>query len=360
MSSIVKSCIGRIGSRRFVSLILFGLMATCLFAQNGALKVTSFPSGAHVIVDGIDTGKTTPMSVSLAVGDHTVVVSIPNSGWSPDSRIVTIASGNNDLSVTLLPALTVGPQGPKGDKGDKGDTGAQGPPGAKGDKGDTGTTGAQGPKGDKGDKGDPGANGAQGLPGDTGPHGPQGPQGPQGPAGVGAGFRGMQEFKAPGSPTSTFAWRAPADVTHVLVEMWGGGGGGGVPFTEGGGGGAYSRSVVEVTPDTVYAITVGGGGLSAVPFQRDAQNGGDSSMSLGSVTLISAGGGLAGGAGGFGGSRDPSAAISRDGGSACCAGGINGAVAFGANFSPGPDAEKTGRGGDILQGGYSGYVLLTW
>jgi hypothetical protein len=80
-------------------------------------------------VDGVDTGKTTPMSISLSVTPaggtpHTVVVAIPNSGWLPATSLVTIDSGNNDLSVTLLPALTVGPPGPKGDKGDKGDPGA--------------------------------------------------------------------------------------------------------------------------------------------------------------------------------------------------------------------------------------------
>src|SRR5919108_6294749 len=41
---------------------------TCA-AGNGALKVTSFPSGANVSVDGVDTGKVTPMSISLAGGN---------------------------------------------------------------------------------------------------------------------------------------------------------------------------------------------------------------------------------------------------------------------------------------------------
>src|SRR5579864_8446047 len=88
-------------------LALASLAAVKLQAQsgNGDLKVTSFPSGANVVIDGTDTGKVTPMSTSLAVGDHIVVVSIPNSGWNPDTRPVTIASGNNDLSVTLLPVL---------------------------------------------------------------------------------------------------------------------------------------------------------------------------------------------------------------------------------------------------------------
>lgn len=96
---------------------------------NGSLKVTSYPSGANVSIDGVDTGKTTPMSVSVAIGEHTVVVSVPSSGWNPDTRTVTIVAGNNDLSVTLLPALTVGPQGPPGPKGDPG---PQGPPGPSG------------------------------------------------------------------------------------------------------------------------------------------------------------------------------------------------------------------------------------
>jgi hypothetical protein len=121
--------------------------------SNGALKVTSFPSGAHVAVDGVDTGKTTPMKVSLSVGPHTVVVSIPNSGWNTDTRTVEIVSGYNDLSVTLLPALTAGPVGPPGPKGDPGPQGPAGPAGATGATGDPGTAGA------------PGAPGPQGLPG---------------------------------------------------------------------------------------------------------------------------------------------------------------------------------------------------
>ena len=120
------------------------------------------------------------MSVSLPVGDHDVVVSIPNSGWNPDTRTVTINSGNNDLSVTLLPMLTVGPQGPKGDPG------PQGPAGPKGADGAAGAAGPQGPTG---------LNGAAGTPGATGPQGPAGPKGtdgasgPAGPPGVGVGLR---------------------------------------------------------------------------------------------------------------------------------------------------------------------------
>src|SRR5262245_39543387 len=106
------------------------LLAAPMAAANGALKVTSFPSGALVTVDGVSTGKSTPMSVSLAEGDHVVTVAIPGSGWNPDTRTITVVTGNNDLSVTLLPVLTAGPKGDKGDPGPKGDKGDKGDPGA--------------------------------------------------------------------------------------------------------------------------------------------------------------------------------------------------------------------------------------
>ena len=159
------------------SMLIVAILVTIAIpalAQNGSLKVTSFPSGAAVIIDGVSSGKVTPMSASVSVGVHTVTVTIPNSGWNPESRTVTIATGNNDLSVTLLPTLTSGPQGPKGDKGDIGLGGPAGP---------TGPTGPTGPKGDQGDKGEPGLIGAQGEPGVQGPQGGPGLQGPAGPAG---------------------------------------------------------------------------------------------------------------------------------------------------------------------------------
>jgi PEGA domain-containing protein len=80
------------------------LHAAAASAAAGSLKVTSFPSGAEVIVDGMGTGKITPMSVAVGEGEHTVTVQIPGSGWQPDTRTVTVVPGNNDLSVTLLPS----------------------------------------------------------------------------------------------------------------------------------------------------------------------------------------------------------------------------------------------------------------
>src|SRR5262245_38188019 len=160
---------------RKLKLLAAGLLAVCVLVANlraqngnGSLKITSFPTGARVAVDGVDTGKTTPANINLPVGDHNVMVSIPNSGWNPDTRTVTIVSGNNDLSVTLLPTMTPGP---------KGDTGPQGP------KGDTGPQGPAGP------------TGVDGAPGATGPQGPQGETGPQGPQGT-TGYSTFAEQKA--------------------------------------------------------------------------------------------------------------------------------------------------------------------
>src|SRR5258708_38969666 len=109
---------------------------------------------------GFDTGKVTPMSVSLTAGGHSVIVQLSNSaGWSIDKRSVTIANGDNYHSVTLLPTLTTGPPGPQGPPGPAGkDSTVPGPPGLS-------IVGPQGAPGVPGSKGATGANGPQGPPG---------------------------------------------------------------------------------------------------------------------------------------------------------------------------------------------------
>jgi hypothetical protein len=111
-----------------IVLLLIGFLGATPVAA-ATLKVSSFPSGAQVSIDGVNTGKVTPMNISLAEGNHVVTVQIPGSGWSPDTRTVTIVAGNNDLSVTLLPVPTPGPQGPPGPPGAQGEQGEPGPPG---------------------------------------------------------------------------------------------------------------------------------------------------------------------------------------------------------------------------------------
>jgi len=161
--------------------------------QNAELKVTSFPSGAHVSIDGAETWKLTPMRTDLRIGKHQVRVFVPNSGWNSETRTVEIVSGPNELDVTLLPILTaglpgapgpVGPQGLPGPAGPQGPAGPVGPAGAPGAQGAAGPIGQQGPAGPVGAQGPAGPTGPQGPAGPMGAQGPSGPTGPQGPAGV--------------------------------------------------------------------------------------------------------------------------------------------------------------------------------
>lgn len=105
------------------ALFLFGVPVALRAGPSGVLKVTSFPSGANVSVDGKDTGKVTPMSISLAVGKHTVAIYIPNSGWNTDTETCSIVAGDNYVGVTLMPKLAAGSTGPTGPKGDPGPPG---------------------------------------------------------------------------------------------------------------------------------------------------------------------------------------------------------------------------------------------
>src|SRR5260370_9563483 len=118
--------------------------------EDGRLRVTSFPTAAHVSVDGADTGKVTPMNIRVSVGKHKVVVSMPNSGWNSDTRTVEVSEGNNDLSVTLLPNLSVGAIGPPGPTGPVRVAGAVGPVGPTGPAGAAGAIGPMGPAGPAG------------------------------------------------------------------------------------------------------------------------------------------------------------------------------------------------------------------
>jgi PEGA domain/Collagen triple helix repeat (20 copies) len=346
--------------------------------EHGRLKVTSFPTGAHVSVDGADTGKFTPMSYSVRVGKHTVTVSMPN--WNSDTRTVDVTEGNNDLSVTLLPIMTAGPigpqgpagpagpqgvpgpagpvgpagpqgvTGPQGAKGDTGATGPAGPAGVAGPAGPTGATGAvgpvgpigpQGPTGPQGPKGDTGATGPAGVAGATGavgpagtagatgpvgpagPSGPTGPQGVVGPTGPTGGLIGRHEFLS----NSTFV--VPTGVSRLSVELFGAGGGGTVLRCNNGGGGgagAYTSTILAVQEGQTLTINVGAGG-SAGALSMPGGNGGDTEVTDANNTVLVVAHGGGGGQpdsvpcgppnpGAAGGSPDPNAMISHGGASA--------------------------------------------
>jgi hypothetical protein len=90
----------------FLMIVVFLALWTNAYAES--LKITSFPSGAKVIVDGTDTEKFTPVALSLLEGVHTVTVHISGSGWSVETSDVTIVSGDNYLSVNLAPMFVSG------------------------------------------------------------------------------------------------------------------------------------------------------------------------------------------------------------------------------------------------------------
>ncbi len=312
-------------------------LACSMLAQaqtsSGSLKVTSFPSGANVSIDGVDTGKLTPMSTSVAVGDHTVVVSIPNSGWNPDTRTVTIVSGNNDLSVTLLPILTTGPQGPPGPKGDPGPTGPAGPQGL------------------------PGAAGLQG------PSGPAGPAGPQGPPGA-SGLNGARDFALPGR----YAFTVPDGISRIAVELYGAGGG---VLSGAGGAGAYTFNILTVNPGDTLTIAVGAGGI----YSQDCatNNGGDTAVldATGAVLSVAHGGiggdvdcWPAGSTIAPGGAADPAALISHAGAAASRTSFQGGAGYLLSSFPFQPNGQF-GAGADFVSGtipppGEGGYAILRW
>src|SRR3984893_3041792 len=173
----------RVGAVLFFMLVA-GTWNSLRAQEHGAeLRVTSFPSGAQVHVDGVDTRKITPAHMDDRVGTHQVTVVLPNSGWRPDTRTVDIVSGHNDLSVTLMPTLTAGPQGLQGPAGAPGPVGPIGPQGPAGATGPAGVPGPIGPIGPAGPQGQVGAIGPAGVAGPVGPIGPVGPQGLAGPAG---------------------------------------------------------------------------------------------------------------------------------------------------------------------------------
>ncbi len=364
-------------------------------AQNGVLKVTSSPTGANVSVNGNDTGKVTPMSIVLPAGSYTVVVSVADPSWKPDTRSVDVEPGNNDLSVTLLPTLT------KGDTGPQGPIGPIGPPGP---------IGPQGPKGDPGAPGQPGAPGAAGATGAAGaaatiqvgttmtvaagmsasvlnggtanaavlnfliPQGPQGLKGDTGATGPTGGIIGRQEFQSSG----TFV--VPMGVTRLSVELYGAGGGGTFMVCNNGGGGgagAYTSTILAVQEGQTLTINVGIGG-SAGAASTPGGNGGDTQVSDANNTTLAVAHGGGGGqpdsvrcvqppSGAAGGASDPSAMISHNGASAPAFSPLNsgGTGYLVTGFAFQTNGQFGGGGAGSIsspppQPGQAGYALLSW
>src|SRR5437667_32798 len=357
-----------------------------LRADGGALKVTSFPSGANVFVDGVDTGKITPMTVSVPLSTHTITVSFgsiscqdPASlGWTPATHTMEVVQGTNFLSVTLLPCLTVGPQGPAG---------PQGLPGLPGTAAtvtvDTTTTVAPGSNANVTDTGT--ANAAvlnftipQGVPGPQGPSGPTGPTGP--------GLTSRREFRDSGTFT------VPPGITRLSVELYGAGGAGSGLASPcfsgaGGGSGAYSSTILPVHGGQLLTITVGLGGAPGSAGASPGVNGGDTQVLDASGTPLAVAHGGSGvlftpcgplPTGGLGGAVDPNAPNpminhpGAPGGAGSTNQGAPGRGGMGyvlpgfffqanGQFGAGGDGGSTSPTGNVNGSpGQGGYILLSW
>lgn len=111
-------------------------------------------------------------------------------------------------------------------------------------------------------------------------------------------------FETPGSGT----WTVPSGVTSIILKSWGGGGAGGSAYSGtatlntqvrggGGAGGSFAGTTIAVTPGQVINFTIGAGGQSSMEGFTDSsvgQSGGATIASLNSVTLVEAVGGAAG------------------------------------------------------------------
>lgn len=159
-------------------------------------------------------------------------------------------------------------------------------------------------------------------------------------------------------------WTAPADVTAVMVELWGGGSNGdGAYQGYGGHGGAYAKkNSYTVTPGSNYTVYVGAAGQdsyfvnTATVKAQGGNNGGLDSGSVGDTKYSGGVGGqnMAGGGGGGGGAGSGGAGgFGQDGGNSyTCSdsGGSGGLAGIGAN--PGGDGGWGADDGGIAEAGH--------
>lgn len=159
---------------------------------------------------------------------------------------------------------------------------------------------------------------------------------------------------------SNYVFTVPAGVTQVTVQAWGGGGGTrtGTDRRGGGGGGAFARSILNVTANETYNVTIGAGGTAADP----GNPGGNSVFGPIATPLVRAAGGSGGSntggvggtiansigttrfAGGSGGDRGTNSGGGGGGSATLTANGNNGAP--GSGNTGGIGGTGTGNGGN--------------
>ena len=143
------------------------------------------------------------------------------------------------------------------------------------------------------------------------------------------------------------SFTVPNGITRVIVEGQGAGGAGArSPYAQGGGAGAHGLRFLNVTPGENLSVVIGTGGSGLVGGIRNGNNGGSTSVTGGSGSLL-----FPGGKGGLG-SDDPGVFQLNGSGN----GGSGGFVAL----SPGSatfQGDASGQNG-ISGGGGTGFVGL--
>jgi hypothetical protein len=169
----------------------------------------------------------------------------------------------------------------------------------------------------------------------------------------------------------------PAGVTRVYVKAWGGGGAGGTTWqangsiTPGGGGGegGYAEDVLTVPSGATLAVTVGAAGRSLLACS--GTSGGDSSVRVGGMTVVEAGGGGAGGhasgccpgqvtTAGAGGVATAGVAVAGESGLSGANGGDGGKNAMSPVFGRGASAVLRASTCSVGDSGGPGFVWLAW
>lgn len=186
--------------------------------------------------------------------------------------------------------------------------------------------------------------------------------------------------------TSSGVFTVPANVTKIIVEVWGGGGGGGggdggAHSGGGGGGGGYTQKRISgLTPGSTIPVTIGAAGLGGAPGYSGTAG---STTSFGSYCSATGGdggdfypGSSRGSLGGLGingnlnlngDCGDPSETTVGGGGGSGARGGAGGLAGYGAGtagaggngFAPGGGgggADGGGNGGNGAKGG----VFIHW
>ena len=375
--------------------VLAGVLTTQAYAASTNQVTVNNTAIDYVLnkitIVGVNFGPKTPsvtlQDVPLTVqsfnsGTGTIVAMLPNGLTAGSYRLaVTTTKGTPATGFFDVAYGTSGPKGATGATGAMGATGATGPSGPSGAQGLQGIQGPQGPTGAPGATGPPGGNGPTGATGPmgatgaTGPKGDAGAPGATGATGLGTAVpNGMQEFITVGDN----AFVVPANITALLVEVWGAGGGAGTGFNCSGGwggAGAYSRALIDVMPGETLTINIGAGGVNGwngFASSFPGQPGQDTKILRASTILVDSGGGKGGqsgttcpsGANGVPGAPDPNAI-----GRACA--NPNPALETGwvVNFPPNTSRPASGSiepigayGGrpDNFRPGGNGYVFIQW